>query len=137
MDVDYPRTMSDTEQTITTITADFEGADAEVRVVGERPPEELATRVHAAVKNTILSLLDERVLIWKQTDDGNWLLIFRDGMPEKPIVTEGGGVKWVPPYRTAEEFEGQDGSGNGLYGNLPRDWAYELEREGTYVFFEE
>lgn len=98
-----------------------------------KPPQELADAVHTVLKDTIANLMDGRSVKWKKNDRG-WLLVFCEMLPEMP-TTQGGEIGFLPPYRTAEKFEGMDGSGEGLHENLPGNWGYEVERKGTYIFY--
>lgn len=130
-------TMTTTDKThLTTLTHSFETpddtdldlADIEVDVFGQ-PPADLADAVHTAFESTIIHLCDHTDLYWSQDDDGNWRLRLGNGFPEQ-FGTSG----WLPPYRTREQFEGADGSGDGLLGNLPDGWSYEIQNASTLVF---
>lgn len=133
--------MTEQISTLTTLTREGESdlvddQEMTVEVVGgTEPPEDLVNAVHEAVLETIGSLLDGHSLRWEQRENG-WRFTFMQGMPEYPKMGDGMSVTWLPPYRTAEKFEGVDGSGDGLYENLPGAWEYEKERQGVYDFYE-
>lgn len=135
--------MNDERTHLTTVTHHFETDPesdvdidpAEVDVYADvEPPEDLADAVHAALDRTIAHLLDGREVVWQARDDGDgFLLVFPSGIPEMPV----GPGEWVAPYRTREQFEGADGSGDGLLDNLPGDWTFDLKNSGTYVFYQD
>jgi hypothetical protein len=125
-------TSGDPEAQITkTYDADISD-DVTVDVYGDIPDSDLADAVHDALRATIIHLLDGRSVVWEETDGRGPAYTFTivGGMPESMGDEIG---QWLPPYRTREQFEGADGSGDGLLRNLPDGWTHELER-GNSVF---
>ena len=122
-----------------TKTIEFDGVNVGMEPIefsiqmDERPPENLFNVVNNALIDTIGFLVDGDRFEWWQ-DDGMWYFSFCHGMPEMPGDELG---SWLPPYRTAEKFEGLGEGEDGLYGNLPDGWSYDKERKGTYVFYKE
>ena len=110
-----------------TVTVHFEGDD---------PPEPLQLAVEDVVRNTIISAMDERRLVWRENDDG-WELVFGDGVPEVYEKDSEGNFVALPKYRTEEAFTGTDGSGDGLATNLPNDWEYSVQSRGVYHLWQE
>lgn len=110
---------------------DFDIDDPEVTARGDIPPSKLADAVHEALEKTILGDLDGQEVVWTKVEGRrgpDWKFEIYGGMPESIVSGN-----WVAPYRTREKFEGADGSGDGLLGNLPDGWAFEVER-GDSVF---
>lgn len=119
------------------LTKQFEDETLEVLVQysnDDKPPESLRTAVHETLKETILGCYVDKTIQWNQVNDDTWELTFVDGMPEKPVILDGT-VSHLPPYRTAEEFEGVDKE-DGLLQNLPDTWSFENERLGVYTFYQ-
>lgn len=103
--------------------------DIKVPVNGDLPDDEdLTEAVHGAIKSTIISLLDGIELHWKIDEDGNNVLSFVGGMPEKPV----GLGQWVAPYRTLEDLRESEG---GLLDQLPEGYHMEPRTTSELVFY--